>query len=83
VRFGCAMGLVDRGGRRAVDGTSIPTWFGFDVYARTDKNLTIETSTNLNTWQAVTSFVPSTVPAPVVDHTASNSPMKFCRAVEK
>ena len=41
---------------------------------------TIESSTNLNTWTSLTSFVATSLPMPFVDLSASNSPMKFYRA---
>jgi outer membrane protein assembly factor BamB len=41
---------------------------------------TIESSTNLNTWTALTSIVASTLPTDVVDLTASNVPIRLYRA---
>ncbi|HEV2392527.1 MAG TPA: PQQ-binding-like beta-propeller repeat protein [Verrucomicrobiae bacterium] len=40
----------------------------------------IESSTNLNTWTSLTSFVATSLPMPVTDLSASNSPSKFYRA---
>jgi len=42
---------------------------------------TIESSTHLNFWTALTRFVATNVPMDVVDLTASNLPARFYRAV--
>ncbi|HEV2391905.1 MAG TPA: hypothetical protein VG146_06025 [Verrucomicrobiae bacterium] len=41
---------------------------------------TIESSTNLETWTSLTSFVATSFPMSFVDLSASNSPMRFYRA---
>jgi hypothetical protein len=43
-------------------------------------NYRIETSTNLNTWTSLTSFVATTFQVDFADLTATNSPTKFYRA---
>ncbi|HEV2392526.1 MAG TPA: PQQ-binding-like beta-propeller repeat protein [Verrucomicrobiae bacterium] len=55
--------------------------FQFELYPQ-QLGLTyaIESSTNLNTWTSLTSFVATSLPMPVTDLSASNSPSKFYRA---
>jgi hypothetical protein len=54
--------------------------FDLQLYGQLGGTFTIESSTNLNTWTSLTSFVATTVPMDVVDTQASNSPSKFYRA---
>ena len=55
--------------------------FQFQLYPQQlGLTYSIETSTNLNTWTSLTSFVATTLPMPVVDLTATNTPAKFYRA---
>ncbi|HEV2392525.1 MAG TPA: hypothetical protein VG146_09200 [Verrucomicrobiae bacterium] len=55
--------------------------FQFQMYPQQiGLSYTIETSTNLNTWTSLTSFVATSLPMPVTDLSASNSPSKFYRA---
>jgi hypothetical protein len=55
--------------------------FEFQLYPHElGSSYTIESSTNLSTWTSLTSFVATTLPTPVVDHTASNFPARFYRA---
>ena len=54
--------------------------FEFQLFSQTGTRVTIESATNLTGWNTLTSVVPTTVPEPIVDLTASNSPMKFYRA---
>ena len=55
--------------------------FQFQLYPQQiGLTYTIEASTNLNTWTSLTSFVATSLPMPVTDLSASNSPGKFYRA---
>ena len=55
--------------------------FQFQLYAQQlGQTYTIESSTNLNTWTSLTSFVATTLPMDVVDLTASNAPARVYRA---
>jgi hypothetical protein len=55
--------------------------FEFQLYPNElGRTYTIESSTNLDTWTSLTSFVATTLPTPVVDLDASNSPARFYRA---
>jgi outer membrane protein assembly factor BamB len=56
--------------------------FEFELYP-TELGLTyaIESSTNLNIWTSLTSIVATTLPTDVADLTATNSPVRFYRAV--
>jgi len=55
--------------------------FQFELYAQIDQPYTIEASTNLNTWNSLTSFVATTVPMDILDLEATNFPARFYRAV--
>jgi hypothetical protein len=54
--------------------------FEFQLYSQVGQSYTIESSTNLNTWTSLTSFVATTFPTDVVDLTASNAALRFYRA---
>ena len=54
--------------------------FEFQIFSQVGKSVSIESSTNVSSWYEMTSIVPTVVPEPVVDLTASNSPVKFYRA---
>jgi hypothetical protein len=54
----------------------------FELFGQISNSYTIEASTNLNTWTSLTNFVATTLPMDVTDLTATNSPMKFYRALE-
>jgi hypothetical protein len=54
----------------------------FDLYPRElGLSYTIESSSNLNTWISLTSFVATNFPTEVMDLDASNAPVRFYRAV--
>jgi hypothetical protein len=42
--------------------------------------LKVETSTNLETWSSLSNLVPETLPAVILDPTATNHPWRFYRA---
>ncbi len=52
----------------------------FELCGDVGQAVTVQASTNLNTWTSLTSLVTTAVDTPVVDLTASNSPAKFYRA---
>jgi outer membrane protein assembly factor BamB len=55
--------------------------FQFQLYPQQlGLTYTIHSSTNLNTWTSMTSFVATTFPTDVVDLTATNAPFRFYRA---
>jgi hypothetical protein len=54
--------------------------FQFELYGQLGKPFTVESSTNLNTWTSLTSFVATTLPMDVVDPGATNTPSKAYRA---
>jgi hypothetical protein len=55
--------------------------FQFQLYPQQlGLTYTIDSSTNLNTWTSMTSFVATTFPTDVVDLTATNAPFRFYRA---
>jgi outer membrane protein assembly factor BamB len=55
--------------------------FQFDLYPHElGLSYTIESSSNLNTWTSLTSFVATAFPTEVVDLDASNFPVRFYRA---
>lgn len=55
--------------------------FEFQLYAQLGQTNVIETTTNLSNWTSLTSVVVTTMPQPVVDLTASNSPSRIYRTV--
>ncbi|HEV2211345.1 MAG TPA: PQQ-binding-like beta-propeller repeat protein [Verrucomicrobiae bacterium] len=55
--------------------------FEFQLYPQQfGLTYTIESSSNLNTWISLTSFVANTLPMDVLDLSASNAPIRFYRA---
>lgn len=55
--------------------------FAFQLYPnQIGLTYTIEASTNLSTWTAVTNILATTLPTDVTDLTASNAPTRFYRA---
>jgi outer membrane protein assembly factor BamB len=56
--------------------------FEFQLYPQQfGLTYTIESSSNLNTWTSLTSFVANTLPMDVMDLSASNAPIRFYRAL--
>jgi hypothetical protein len=56
--------------------------FQFQLFGQISNNFTIEASTNVMNWTSITSLMTATVPVDIFDLGASNSPVKFYRAVE-
>jgi hypothetical protein len=74
-------GKVERPSLQKAKETSDAT-FQFQLFGQISNTFTIEVSTNLPTWTALTSFVATNVPMGVVDSDATGSPVKFYRALQ-
>ena len=57
--------------------------FEFQLYAQIDQTQTVQTSTDLVTWTALTNIAVTNVPMDVVDLCASNFPTRFYRTLSQ